>query len=472
MLFPTTQIFYNQFLQVANYYSENYNSSNPTSSYILAKTVSETLAGIRDAVYITIIPLTLSNLVLVTQASDLVSIDPVYATLISNRISAMDSTNQLLNNLNISNLPFNLNSIQNGNTPSPYPDFVSIFMNKSLETVPSGISSSNFQSYLENETNAFQSLLTALTSQGAIYTGLQYDTVNMLSDICNSISEDMSNITISPNENINYAWNNLSYVPCMFKFFMMALSDPTNPYYQSTNVFIYALDSLYQNITNVVMSLNNPSNSAVNLNIVYVTDTLMTFAARNMGDFSSWYSIATQNNLQPPFIAQTPSNGIASPGTNLQIPSTINPNSVIGQANTNPITNYELQYLGTDIYLGNIGQEMPPWNGDFYIIYGYQNLAISIGRRLLTPIGSLIYEPLFGSQLPSLIGNIQGLDTIGFITAYAESSIQSDPRVASVANSNVFINNASLLSYIGTVIPNGQNSNGVSINQIFSSIGF
>jgi hypothetical protein len=253
---------------------------------------------------------------------------------------------------------------------------------------------------------------------------------------------------------------------------MIQLSDPTNPYYQSTNVFIYLLDNTYQSLTNVVMSLNSPSQAQLAMNVIYANDTLMTFASRNMGDFSSWYSVALQNNLQPPFIASTQSQNVASPGSNLQIPTNVLSNPVLGQPNPNPITSYELQYLGTDIYLGNIGQEMPAWTGDFYIIYGYPNLAISIGRRMITPLGALIYEPAFGSSLPELIGNIQGLDTIGFVVAYAESSIKSDPRVASVANSSIGFNSSLKIAYSGDVIPNGQNANGVSINQIFNSFGF
>lgn len=472
MLFPSTQILYNQYIETINYYNTNFSTSNPSQGLVISKTVSSTLSNLVDSVYITVMPLTLSNVDLVIQATDLVTIPENYATLITNRINAMNSIIKVINNINIANMPFNVNNIGNGELPANYTDIISLFMNQTYETIPSGLTHSNFQTYIQEVATAFYAVLSALTEQGVIYTGVQYDTVNMLADICQNIANNISHITISSNENIEYAWNNLSLVPCVFKFLMMTLADPTNPYYQSTNIFVYLLDTTYQAMTNVVMSLNAPSQSPLSLNVVYANDTLMTFASRNMGDFSSWYSVALQNNLQPPFISNNASSNVATPGTSLQIPTSALSNVSIGQYNYSPITNYELQYLGTDIYIGNIGQLMPAWTGDFYIIYGYQNLALSIGRRLVTPLGSLIYEPAFGSQIPDLIGNVQGLDTLGFIVAYAESAIKSDPRVSSVTNSSVSFNSSLQIAYMGDVIPNGQSSNGISINQIFNSIGF
>ncbi len=472
MLFNSTQILYNQYIETLNYYNSNFSASNPTQGYVIASTTAQTMSYIKDAVYVTVMPLTLSNLNVVTEATNLVVIPENYSALITSRINSIQNVIRAISAINVTTMNFTVSNISNGELPANYPDFIEIFMNSSFETIPTGLTYLNFQTYIQDMATAFYTLLNALETQGVVYTGVQYDTVNMLADVCQNIANNTNNIAISENENISYAWNNLSLVPCVFKFFMMALSDPTNPYYQSTNIFIYLLDTMYQAYTNVVLSLNTASQSPLSLSIVYTSDTLMTFASRNMGDFSSWYSVALQNNLQPPFIGQTSSQNIASPGTNLQIPPGIISNPVIGNNNPNPITSYELQYLGTDIYIGNIGQEMPAWTGDFYIIYGYQNLALSIGRRLVTPLGSLMYEPAFGSQIPELIGNIQALDTIGFIVAYADSAIQSDPRVSSITNGSIGFNSSLNIAYSGTVIPNGQSSNGVSINQVFSSIGF
>ncbi len=203
------------------------------------------------------------------------------------------------------------------------------------------------------------------------------------------------------------------------------------------------------------------------------SDTLVSFAARELGNFELWPTVAILNNLVPPYIGainSPPVAGIALPGQKLFVP--INTSSASAttpsQAITTQVPTYENNYLGVDIYLGPLGQnDMTQWTGDFNLISGYQNLQNAILRRLQTTIGNLMFHPNYGSRIPPEIGNIMTSATAGYIKAYAESAILTDPRVYEVTNVTATADTTVYaVGITATVTPNGGNVSSTQINEV------
>jgi phage baseplate assembly protein W len=117
---------------------------------------------------------------------------------------------------------------------------------------------------------------------------------------------------------------------------------------------------------------------------------------------------------------------------------------------------YENMFLGTDFFYGPINQDMLPWTGDIQTIVGNQNLAFSLGRRLQTTLGSLIYHPEFGSRIPPTIGSVTTQNTVGSIEAYGVSSLLGDQRVARVLSINATVLTSYAIRVTFTVLPQGR----------------
>jgi len=469
-LIPAAQAVYTTFYNVVTYFEDNFDQTTPINSYSLLLGIEATCQDLKNAMYTLMIPSVSYEITYIQEVASLVKLDPIDATFVSNRIDGLLNFTSDLSALSINPARYNLANMQNGESAVSFPDFIQYFMTNTWETPPVGLTSSNFLQESQNEATAWNNFLGALEGQSVPFTSFQYEAVNVMADITNSLANDLTILTISPEADLNLAWNQVVFLESAWRFFLLFTSDPTNDFMQSFQMAAFRMDSFIQSIEALILSVRQNFQSQLLTGTVFSNDTLMSFANRNLQDYSQWTNVAVQNNLLPPYIGNVQGNNVTTPGSSLVLPSALGNATVGSPQATFPIQNYELDYLGTDWYMGNPEDtDLPPWRGDIGIIFGYNNYSMALGRRLVTPLGSLYYEPDYGSRIPGELGEIQAFISTGLLQAQAESAILADPRTASINNSSVFLNEAMQIAYQGTAIPNGPGVTGSQVNQVFAS---
>lgn len=76
-------------------------------------------------------------------------------------------------------------------------------------------------------------------------------------------------------------------------------------------------------------------------------------------------------------------------------------------------------------------------NSDIGIISGLDNLYQAIQNRLLTPMGSLLLHPTYGSRLHSLIGKGYNSVVEMLVKMMVAESLLEEPRIALIQNIDV-----------------------------------
>ena len=255
-------------------------------------------------------------------------------------------------------------------------------------------------------------------------------------------------------------WNQIVTLPALTMDASLIGTAPFSYSAQQNGVIRNTMLTMAAQIALFLMILETPTLNQINLVTVRVGDSLQDIANRALGDFEQWTSIAAVNSLTPPWIAATASPGVAGWGQQLLMPT---PGISSNAAGTPP--SYLTNFLGVDLYIGPINGVMPPWSGDFQTIGGYSNLSWALGRRLQTTLTTLIYHPDYGSRIPPEVGNIQDQQTAGYITAYAQSALLSDPRVAAVLSAGSTLLPNGLISFSGNVQPAGFGT-GTLVNEV------
>lgn len=170
-------------------------------------------------------------------------------------------------------------------------------------------------------------------------------------------------------------------------------------------------------------------------------DTLQELAQRYLDDSERWVEIAVLNNLDYPFIVdelRTPSTppNVKAIGEELIIP-------VEQSFDTLPIYEKLEDYdkiLGEDLALfsdekvigvseGYEAELQADVNGDLKTVRGIQNLKQAIILRLLTPQGSLLHHPQYGSKLADLVGQKGSPGQLQKIRIEILRTVRSDSRV-------------------------------------------
>ena len=460
---------YTTFYNVVTYFDANFDTATPINSYPLLLGVEATCRDLRNAMYVLATPLMSTEVTFIQEVSPLVFLDPEDSVLVSNRIDALLSLVSDMSSFAVDPSRYNLTQMQNGQSAVNFPDFIAYFMTTTWETPPAGLSYLNFVSESQNEATAWYDFLVALETQSVTFTSVQYEAVNVMADVTSNIPDNLNVLSLSQNANVNLAWNQLVFLDSVWRFFLLFIGDPTSSLMQSFQMAVYRMDTFVQSIEATITNIRQNFQNQLLTGTVFINDSLMSFANRNLRDYTQWSNVATLNNLLPPYITTPQGNNTTTPGNSLVLPSSLGTASVGSTPTAYTIRNYELDYLGTDWYLGNPDDsDIPPWTGDFDVIFGYANYALSLGRRITTPLGTLYYEPTYGSRIPDEIGGIQAFISTGLIQSYAESSISSDPRTASINNSSVYLNQAMQIAYQGTAIPNGPGVTGSQVNQVFS----
>ena len=177
---------------------------------------------------------------------------------------------------------------------------------------------------------------------------------------------------------------------------------------------------------------------------------LMDVAAQNLGNFERWNQLA--GTVPAPWGA-----GALNPGTYITLASG---SPALTQA----------QILGTDLNFGAQNQPIPTWTGDFQTNTGISNFRASLGRRLATTLGSLIYHQTYGSRIPPEIGEILTIGGSALITAYGQAAISADPRTQSILSATTTtINGApNAVQFNATVQPIGPGLQPIGLNEVLS----
>lgn len=385
-------------------------------------------------------------------------ITPETNTIVFNRMNALGNFIQYLSGIVIPKIHGNQQNLAVGKSMIESSDVISIWMNYNYETVPVGLTSSNIIANASAEVDAWNAVVLAL-DQGITYYGSTYDvalnmsycsqnTLNLLSDIGN-----ISDI------NIEQSWQLLVSLPTVSSLVSIYYNDVSSYLCQQLGIIRVVIQNAITQFSQMMISLEESILSNIQLGTVQGNQTIMDLAARKLGNYEKWQQIVSANGLLPPYIGT--GLGMAQAGQQLYL------NGTGGSV----VPNYDINYLGTDIFLGPMNGQMLPWTGDFLVISGYNNLSLSLGRRLQTTLGTLMYEVSFGSRIPPEVGKIQSQSTSGHINAYASAAILADPRVYKISNASVSLAINGAVVYNGVVIPNGIGTTSAIVNEVLQPIG-
>jgi phage baseplate assembly protein W len=350
--------------------------------------------------------------------------------------------------------------LPNGKPSIADPGFLEYLMAFTAEALPSGTTAANLPATAQEEADAWVALANVAAPQ---VSGATLNEINYMASVAQTVATAILHVTISSAADLLTTWNTLVSIPAIMSYSDAGANDPTSAAAQQISVIRLLLGENLAafNLLDVVLRQQPPQQ--VQLATVRQNDSLMAMAARELGNFELWYSIAQINNLVPPFIASVRMQGVAIPGDQLYMPTGPVPS---GTPQTPP--QYEQAFLGVDIYYGPINQDMLPWTGDLQTIAGYNNLAFSLGRRLQTPLGSLIYHLNFGSRIPAAIGGVTTSGFVGTLKAYATSAVLTDARVAQVVSVTATVLANYAINLQATALPKGIGQFSVQVVQSFT----
>jgi hypothetical protein len=444
------------------YTTANLNTTTPAASVSLIEAMTVTLKNGLDAIESNQFSVASSQnyTALASLPAMGLTLDPITMAFMLNRLNALQSVTLSAANLVVT--PGIASSALPSGQPSiPDPLYLEWLMNYAFETPPAGLTAANFNSQALAAATCWATVANAVQTQPVVYSGLTLSAVLQMGQAAEVVAGIVANLPLMPaTTSLSQAWNLLVSMPTLTRYASMLYNDPTSAASQQTSIIRCVILGLLKQFGQLLISIDDSSNTDVRLVTVRVGDSLMDIAARELGNFEQWYEIAQVNGLQPPFIGPTPAPGIASPGQQLFLPT---PTTTTPQG---PVPSYLINYLGVDIYLGPLNQDMLPWSGDYPTIAGYQNLTFSLGRRLQTTLGGLIYHLNFGSRVPPEVGTIDSGAESGHIQAYTESALLSDPRVNSIISCTVTSLPNYLIAVQSTVQPNGLGAASATVNEV------
>lgn len=358
-------------------------------------------------------------------------------------------------------------ALESGNPAIASPNLLSYYLTFAAETPPSGFTAATLATDATSFATAWLGIAQAIgVLQGERRTRA-YDAA-LRQYRCSALAAEQARSFVSSSFSdsvggATYLWNQMVAWPAITADANVLIGAPFNFENQQIATIRYTLGSAMNQMATLLTIMRQPVLANTSLARVRNNDTLMDVAARETGDFENWQSIATLNGLQPPWTGP----GGTAYGSQVLLPTGQQ------QPTSSVIPNYETNLLGVDFYLGPVNSPMLPWVGDFQLIAGYNNLRNALGRRLQTPIGSLIYHMDFGSRIPFEVGAVQNQETAGHITAYGVSALLSDPRVAAVPSAFTVIasGGAGLASFTGDVEPVGWNAVALRVNEVLAPLG-
>ena len=359
------------------------------------------------------------------------------------------------------------NLLAAGQPAVPYPNFLEWCVGFNAEAPPVGLTPNNLVTYASGEATAWSNIAAAIqVVQGTLLTPA-YDTAVRQYSVASTVSGTLAAITGSVGPFTQTAvtglWNGTVAMPSILLDAASLMSAPSQLLNQQGIAIRYTIRQLSVQIAQLLLSLRSVQTSQVLTAELRRNETLMDLAARAGGGFENWSRIAALNNIQPPWPGPT-NQGVAASGLQLLMPGSSLPASGV------PAPSYQANVLGIDYDFGPINAPQLPWIGDFPLIVGYSNYARALGRRLQTPVGSLIYHTGYGSRIPGEVGAVQSSSEAARLSAFGNAALKADPRTAYVVSSTASVQPGFLASFSGTVMPVGPGANAVSVNQTINPL--
>lgn len=397
-----------------------------------------------------------------------ITIDPMTQGVLQTRVATYEAAAAALSAL-IPVLPFPMitATIPQGQPVIPSAGLLEFYGAFDIEVPPGGTTAATIYQAAAGIATAFTNVANAIIAlQGSNLT-LAYDCALRQQQVAQQATNVLNDFTSGPISGalpIQQIWNQSAVLPSMTGAGQLILTTPYLTATQQSMVIRYVMIGVIQQLALFILILRSPNVQQISTATLGQGQTLVDLANLVLGDYEQWTDIATVNNLTPPYIS---ANG--APGTTQAGKKLVMPTSGTAASSTGTPPNYLTNFLGVDLFIGQINGQMPPWTGDFQTIIGFDNLKISLGRRLQTTIGTLLFHPEFGSRIPPEVGNIQSSKSAGQIAAFAASAIASDPRIESVTSVQAVAQPNFAIQISASCQPRGFGSTPVSVNEVISS---
>ncbi|QEG13751.1 putative baseplate protein [Bacillus phage vB_BspM_MarvelLand] len=189
--------------------------------------------------------------------------------------------------------------------------------------------------------------------------------------------------------------------------------------------------------------------------IISYGDTMQAIAQQEYGDMARWVELARFNNLRYPYIVDTVDEKMQNPDHLLTVGDAlmirVSEDTEAELISTLKRTN---EFDQEEIYALSLGKDLdilplpkkfgsPGWDseilelkddgkGDAKTIRGIENLKQSLYVRLITPMGSYLGHPRYGSKIQEYIGKKNTEENAALLAVEIERTIRTDGRVRSV----------------------------------------
>lgn len=184
-------------------------------------------------------------------------------------------------------------------------------------------------------------------------------------------------------------------------------------------------------------------------------DTMQSIAQQELGDMNLWVELIQFNNLKYPYIVDTVQEKLRDPEHLVTIGDTIlvrisndEQANLIAQLKNMNEFDYEEIYataLGKDLDILPVPKEFgaPGWDseilemkgnekGSIATVRGVENLKQSLLVRIITPLGSYVGHPKYGSRVHEYLGNKNTEENAILLNIEIERTIRTDGRVTKV----------------------------------------
>lgn len=390
------------------------------------------------------------------------SLDPTTLAYFNARVAAVSVAQSGIAALPTAANPFAATGLLAAGKPAiADPGYLEWCMSTTPETAPSGMSAAQLPAYAQTEATAWLTVAQAVgVLQGSSPTSA-YDTAARMYRCSQSVASGLVQLQSGAFAQSNAAalWNGTVALPTILLDASSLGSNPSSLSAQQVGTIRFALRTQANNLALLLLALRE--HDVVQPQTAYLrnSESLMDLAARTTGDFENWTTLAAINQLRPPYPGPT-NPAVALSGKQLFLSGT----GLLPDPDAQTPT-YASNVLGTDWDFGPINGRQPTWLGDVQLITGLRNYARAIGRRLQTPLGSLIYHTGYGSRIPPEVGAVQSQDEAGRLLQYGRSAIAADPRTGSILSASGWVQPGFVAGFSALVQPIGPGAEPVEVNE-------
>jgi hypothetical protein len=397
-----------------------------------------------------------------------ITLDPVTTAYFNARIASITLASEQISALQPAANPFTIaGSISAGVSGLIDSGYLTYCMGFSGEVPPSGMTAATLPSFATGAATAWLNVVNAVSiAQGANLTQA-YDTAarqyRCAATVANVISQLQSG-PFSQASSLTSLWNSVVALPTILLDGESLATSPSSLAAQQGLTIRFALSQIANQLALLLYAINTAVGNVPVTAILRNAETLLDLAARELGDFEQWPQIAQANSLLPPYPGPT-NPSIALAGNPLYMPGS----GIQVGANTAPPT-YPDSVMGVDYNFGPINGQQPPWTGELPTLTGFLNFAAALGRRLQTPLGSLVYHRDYGSRIPPEVGAIQSLDEAQKLVAFADAAIKADKRTGRVILVSGTVQPGSLATIGALVQPIGPKVTPITLSTKISAL--